>query len=41
MLYSCGEAEMSTLLFWQYLASVLTLPALMRVFLAIIANNTA
>lgn len=41
MLYNCGESEMSTILFWQYLASVLTLPALMRVFLAIIASSTA
>ena len=41
VLYNCGESEMSTILFWQYLASVLTLPALMRVFLAIIASSTA
>lgn len=39
VLYNCGESEMSTILFWQYLASVLTLPALMRVFLAIIDSN--
>lgn len=37
VLYQHGEAEMSTLLQWQYLASVLTLPAFMWAFLRIIA----
>ncbi len=36
VLYKHGEAEMSTLLFWQYLASVATLPAYMWLFLRII-----
>lgn len=41
VLYNCGESEMSTILFWQYLASVFTLPALMRVFLVIIDSHVA
>eukprot|EP00887_Chlorella_sp_A99_P005248 scaffold1.g5248.t1 len=36
VLYKHGEAEMSTLLFWQYLASVATLPAFMWLWLHII-----
>lgn len=37
VLYRFGEAEMSALLCWQYLASVLTLPAFIALFLRIIA----
>lgn len=37
VLYRFGEAEMSSLLYWQYLASVLTLPAFIALFLRIIA----
>jgi hypothetical protein len=36
VLYKCGEEEMATILFWQYLASVLTLPAYMSLFQKII-----
>jgi hypothetical protein len=36
VLYRHGEAEMSTLLYWQYLASALTVPAYMWLFQRII-----
>lgn len=41
VLYRTGEGEMATLLFWQYLASVVTLPACMWVFLRIIHSTLA
>ena len=36
VLYGRGEAEMSCMLFFQYLAAVATLPAWMALFLKII-----
>lgn len=36
VLYRVGEAEMATMLFWQYIAAVLTLPVWMWAFLRII-----
>lgn len=35
VLYRVGEGEVATMLFWQYVASILTLPCWMWVFLRI------
>ena len=39
VLYKHGEAEMSTILFWQYLACVVTLPLFNMLFLRILASS--